>query len=162
MSPWHIPFLALTEHRLLPAGVHDLTLDEVETLFGRFQRTDRRRALFAKLVEYVNDVKGAGWNAGVIVDGSFVMPAVDEPEDIDILLVLPEDWDMTSEIRPFEYNLIARKRTRRRYGFDVFAVRARSPELQAMVAFFQQVNVKWSEPLGLPPGLVKGIVRIVP
>jgi len=116
--------------------------------------------LFAKLVEYVNDVKSAGIHARIIVDGSFIMGAVDEPEDIDVILVLPEDWDMASEIRPFEYNLIARKRTRRRYGFDVFAVRARSPEEQAMIAFFQQVNVKWNEPLGLPAGLGKGIVRV--
>jgi len=90
------------------------------------------------------------------------MPAVDEPEDIDIILVLPEDWDMAAGIRPFEYNLIAWSRTRRRFGFDVFAVRASSPEEQAMVAFFEQVNVKWTAPLGLPAGLGKGIVRITP
>lgn len=153
---------ALTEYRLLPIGVHDFTLVEVEVLFGGFQRSERRRGLFAKLVEYMDELKSAGWNARVMVDGSFVMPAVEEPEDIDVILVLPEDWDMASEIRPFEYNLIARKRTRRLYGFDVFAVRARSPEEQAMIAFFQQVNVKWNEPLGLPAGLGKGIVRIAP
>lgn len=153
---------ALTEHRLLPVGVHDCPLAEVEAVFGRFQRTERRPRLFAKLAEYVEEVKSTGWDARVIVDGSFVMAAVDEPEDIDMILVLPEGWDMTSEIRPFEYNLIARSRTRRAFGFDVFAVRARSPEEQAMIAFFQQVNVKWTEPLGLPAGLSKGILRIAP
>jgi hypothetical protein len=153
---------ALTEHHLLPVGIHDLTLSQVESLFGGFQRSERRARLFAKLVEYLDELKSAGWNARVIVDGSFVMPAVDEPEDVDIILVLPEDWDMSSGIRPFEYNLIARRRTRRRFGFDVFAVRASSPEEQAMVTFFQQVNVKWSVLLGLPPGLGKGIVRIAP
>ena len=55
---------------------------------------------------------------------------------------------MASEVWPFEYNLIARRRTRRHYGFDVFAVRARSPEEQAMIAFFQEINVKWNLPLG--------------
>lgn len=153
---------ALTEHRLLPVGVHDCTLAEVEALFGSFQRSERRQRLFAKLAEYMDEVKSAGWDARVIVDGSFVMAAVDEPEDIDVILVLPEEWDMASEIRPFEYNLIARKRTRRHYGFDVFAVKARSQEEQAMIAFFQQINVKWSQPLGLPAGLGKGIVRIAP
>jgi hypothetical protein len=152
---------SLTEHRLLPEGVHDLTLVAVEELFVT-SRTERRRALFTKLEEYVHEVESAGWGAHVIVDGSFVMPAVEEPDDIDVILVLPENWDMTAEIRPFEYNLIARRRTRKRYGFDVFAVRAGAPEERAMIAFFSQVNVKWNEPLGLPPGLSKGIVRIVP
>ena len=90
------------------------------------------------------------------------MAAVDEPEDIDIVLVLPEDWDMASELRPFEYNLISRRRTQRLYGFDVFAVRAGSPEETNILEFFQEVGPKWRKPFGLPAGLRKGIIRIVP
>jgi len=137
-------------------------MTELEQLFGRFQRSEQRRRLFTKLQEYVAEVRSAGWGAHVIVDGSFVMAAIDEPADIDVILALPEDWDMTSEVRPFEYSLISRSRTRKRYGFDVFAVRAGSSEERTMLEFFQQVNVKWNEILGLPSGLKKGIVRIVP
>jgi hypothetical protein len=151
-----------TEHHLLPEGVHDCTLAEVEAAFGEFQRSQRRMHLLARLRDYVEEVTRAGWDAQIVVDGSFVMPAVDEPEDIDLVLVLPEGWDLTAEVRPFEYNLVSRKRTRRLYGFDVFAVRAGSPEEALMLDFFQQVNVKWSKLLGLPNGLKKGIVRLVP
>jgi hypothetical protein len=152
----------LTEHRFLPPGVHDASLAEVEALFGAFQRTERRRRLFAKLREYVDEVGRATRAARVVVDGSFVMAAVDEPDDIDIILVLPEDWDMSSELRPFEYNLISRRRTRRLYGFDVFAVRAASPEETNILEFFQQVGPKWRAPFSLPAGLRKGIIRIAP
>ncbi len=152
----------LTEHLLLPVGVHELTLSEVEALFANPSQSPRRQALFAKLAEYLREVKVAGWNVQVIVDGSFVMPSVTAPEDIDVLLVLPDGWDMTATVRPFEYDLIARRRTRRRYGFDVFAARNGSQEERAMIEFFEQVNTKWNAPLGLPAGLKKGIVRITP
>lgn len=152
----------LTEHRLLPPGVHDASLADVEALFGVFQRSERRRRLFAKLLEYVDDVRRAVRGARVMVDGSFVMAAVDEPEDIDIVLVLPADWDMACELRPFEYNLISRRRTRRLYGFDAFAVRAGSPEETNIVEFFQEVGPKWRAPFGLPAGLRKGIIRLAP
>ena len=89
------------------------------------------------------------------------MAEVDEPADIDVVLVLPEEWDMAAEVRPFEYNLISRKRVRKKYGFDVFAVRANSPELTRWCEFFAQVNVKWCLPLGIPEGTTKGLLRIV-
>lgn len=152
----------LTEHRFLPSGVHDASLADVEVLFGVFQHSERRRRLFAKLTEYVDEVRRAAPSARVVVDGSFVMAAVDEPEDIDVILVLPGDWDMSAELRPFEYNLISRRRTQRFYGFDVFAVRSGSPEEANLLEFFQQVGPKWRKPFGLPAGLRKGIIRIAP
>src|SRR5262245_43049395 len=34
----------------------------------------------------------AGCGTSVILDGSFVMACVDEPDDIDLILILPPDW----------------------------------------------------------------------
>src|ERR1700678_2794197 len=72
----------LTEHGLLPEGIHRLTMEQVEALFGRFQRSERRCRLFAKLKEFVADCTLAGWVIAVIVDGSFIMGCVDEAGDI--------------------------------------------------------------------------------
>lgn len=72
------------------------------------------------------------------------------------------DWDFHADLMPFEYNLLWRKRTRERYGFDVFAVASGSPKEADFVAFFQQVNVRWCRLFGLPMEQSKGIVRVVP
>lgn len=152
---------AITEHNLLPPGIHDATIEKVRQHFGTFQKSDRRCRLFEKLTDYVKEVRDAGWDAEVIVDGSFVMSNIDEPDDIDLILVLPEDWDMTAEVKPFEYNLISKKRVQKHYGFDVRAVRANSPEKQEWIDFFSKVNPKWCQPYSIPIGTKKGIVRVV-
>ena len=35
-------------------------------------------------------------------DGSFIMRDVDEPGDIDVLLILPASWDFFKDLSPFE------------------------------------------------------------
>jgi len=150
----------LTREGLLPEGVHAASLGSVKQRFGQFQQSDCRCRLFKKLEDFVREVGGAGWRAHVIVDGSFVMACVDEPSDIDIILVLPKGWDMSAEVRPFEYNLLSRRRTRSRYGFDVIAVRSDSEEESYWIEFFRQVNTKWNNDLGLPVGLRKGLIRV--
>lgn len=148
---------------LLPEGLCDLTLEQVRSLFGQFQHSDRRCRLFEKLTRYVREVGQAGWGAKIVIDGSFVMSCVDAPEDVDLVLVLPTDWDIAAELRPHEYNVISKRMVRRLYGFDVFAVRAGSEEERRWLEFFAQVNVKWSNPpCRLPTGARKGLVRISP
>lgn len=151
-----------TDEGLLPEGVHDCSLQVLEQEFGRFQSSDRRCKLMEKLKEYISELRSTGWDAKVIVDGSFVMAKIDKPDDIDLILVLPDSWDMKAEVRPFEYNLISKRMTRRKYGFDVFAVPAQSDAERQWIEFFQQVDVKWLSKFGWPPGLKKGIVRVQP
>jgi hypothetical protein len=152
--------IKLDDRGHLPEGVHELSLEAIEELFGKHQRTNKRCKLLENLRKYVKEVADAPWEAQVIVDGSFVMQRVDEPGDIDIILVMPPDWDMAAEVKPFEYNLISRKRTRSKYGFDVFPVRSGSSGERDLVDFFQQVNVKWCSRLNFPLGLRKGIVKV--
>lgn len=152
----------MTAHKLLPPGIHDCTLEAVEDRFGRFQKTGRRPHLFKKLQEYVAEIQRANWSATIIVNGSFVMGAVEEPGDIDLILVLPPDWDMAADVKPFEYNLLSKKRVRRLYGFDVFAVRHGSTEEGEWISFFKRISPQWNSSLSLPVGLEKGLLRIVP
>jgi hypothetical protein len=81
--------LTLDERGLLPPGIHDATAKEVDDVFGLTAKSDRRMRLFAKFKELLAAVKRPDWSCQVMIDGSFVMKSVDDPNDIDILLVMP-------------------------------------------------------------------------
>ncbi|MGH9935029.1 MAG: DUF6932 family protein, partial [Blastocatellia bacterium] len=97
-----MPIPELNEDGLLPEGVHDCTLDEIGVRFGRFQVTDRRIQLFEKLRLLVEEERQAGLAIEMIVDGSFVTDKL-EPGDIDLLIVLPPDYNREGELAPFRY-----------------------------------------------------------
>jgi len=148
------------EYNLLPPGLHETSLEGVGERYGSFQGSDRRCRLFAKLKEYTEEIGKAASGAVVIVDGSFVMGGVDSPDDIDLILIMPDGWDFAAELKPFQYNIASKKMVKRKYGFDVRTVRANSPEMEEWVEFFSQVNVKWCATMGIPAGTKKGLVRI--
>ncbi len=86
---------------VLPEGVHSCTLDEVEQVFGRFTRSDCRQRLTQTLRRYIEDVRKARIAVAVIVDGSYIT-AKSEPNDIDLVLALRPDVDMSADVRPME------------------------------------------------------------
>jgi hypothetical protein len=152
--------LVFDDRHLLPHGIHDATLEEVAHHFGRFQRNDRRSILVQRLREYVGAVQQARIKGSLIVDGSFVMLGIDEPDDLDLVLVLSEDWDLTAELQPHQYNVVSKRRVRQVFEADVFIVLKGSPEENKWVAFFSQVNPKWCEAFAWPVDATKGLVRI--
>jgi hypothetical protein len=153
--------LTYDDRGLLPPGIHDATLTEIEASFARFQKSDRRITLFEKLKAYLAELGQTGWKCEVILDGSFVMPQVDEPNDIDLILVLPSDWDMSQPLRPFEYNVVSRTFTRRGYQIDVLPAAAGSEAERRYRLFFQRIRIEWCERFGWPAGSEKGLVRLV-
>ena len=152
--------LVLNQQQLLDDGVHDATLECVRALFGTFQRTSRRTRLFEKLSEYITEVRKADIAEAIIVDGSFIMGCIDEPEDIDVVLILKQDWDMTAELRPYQYNLISKRDVKRNYPFDLIPVLSGSDQESQWVEFFSRVNTKWYASHNFPVGATKGLVRI--
>jgi hypothetical protein len=136
---------------LLPEGLHDLTLDAIGDLFGRTGGNDRRFRLFEQLRSYVNEVKSVEGVEYLIVDGSFVT-SKEEPGDIDMILVLRSGRALNANWRPADYNLISRRRVRRRYEFDLLVARADGDELSNYVELFSQVR-------GVPDAR-KGSVRL--
>lgn len=153
--------LVFDDRNLLAPGVAEASLEEVEEHFARFQRSDRRIKLCGRPRDYVLDLRRAGCGRSVIIDGSFVMACVDEPEDIDLILVLPPDWDMAADLKPYQYNLVSKARVRRMYGIDVFPVRAGTVQEEEWISFFSEVNIKWCQRICWPPGTtMKGIVRV--
>jgi len=152
--------LELTRSGILPVDVHDGDLDDVESLFGGFQRSNRRVTLFRKLKEYVEALRSAEIQGWLIVDGSFVMGCVDEPDDIDVVLVLASNWDLTADLRPFQYNLVSKRDVRRRFPIEVFPVLEGSDAEKKWTEYFHQINIKWYEPHDFAVGSKKGLVRI--
>lgn len=146
--------------RLLPEGVHDATLEEVEAALSL---SGRRRTLFDNLKQYAASVRMTGWACQLLVDGSFVMPAVAEPNDIDIILVLPADWDMArTDFKPYEYNVLDKGHTRRAYRIEVYPVLPGSERYRSFFDLFTKIRVEWCRQFGLPEDARKGIVRLQP
>jgi hypothetical protein len=137
---------------LLPVGRHDCGLEEIRPRFGSFTSSDRRPTLFAKLEEFVREVRIAAFANSLLIDGSFVTAKL-APNDIDIVLVLPILHDLSADLPRVRYNLVSRKRVQKKYGFDIVAVRENTIEYEEAVEFFQRVRNE--------PGLRKGILRVL-
>jgi hypothetical protein len=138
---------------LLPEGLHDCTLDEVEERFGQFQRSDRRVRLVAELRKYCAELKDVGIARFIVVDGSFVT-AKEEPGDIDILLAVRADADLSQDLRPFEYRAVSKRKVKQRYPFDLLVAPEATEAYEKQLAFFSQVKER--------PGLRKGLLRVTP
>jgi len=147
---------------LLPPGIHSMTLDEIGELFGRFQRSDRRLKLVDRLRGFVKAVRDVNSRIEIFVDGSFIMSKVDEPGDIDVALILPADWNAKADLRPFEYNVVSKRMVRKLHGFDMLLGIQGQPTADEALGFFSKVNVKWHEPLGIPAGTLKGLIKVQP
>lgn len=145
---------------LLPPGIHAATLDEVE---AELARSSRRTLPFENLKRYVADVRLTGWDCRLIIDGSFVTPAVDDPNDIDAILVMPDGWDFTLRaFRPFEYNVLDIRRTKSAFKIEVFPVARGSNDERKLLHLFSGVREEWCLKFGWPVDIQKGLVEIVP
>jgi hypothetical protein len=139
------------EYGCLPEGIHDSTIDEAAGRFGVFQTSDRRLQLWAKFTDFMRELKVCDFIEAVLVDGSFVT-GTPEPNDIDLVLVVESNCDLSTDLPPVAYNLLAHHRVQRRFGFDIVVVKNDSANFGQAVAFFQQVKQR--------PDLKKGILRI--
>lgn len=152
--------LTFDERGLLPPGVHPATWDEVRDAFGRFQRTDRRIKLLERLQSYGEELRRAGVGQALVIDGSFILRAVDEPNDIDLILIFPPGWDESADLLPHQYNLVSKMRVRREFGFDVFGVSQGTEEERSWLSFFSNGGVRWGNHFGWPLDLQKGLVKV--
>jgi hypothetical protein len=153
--------IPLTEFGLVPPGVHDCTLDVVAETFGRFQHSDRRPNLLERLRIFIKEVWEVDAEIQVLVNGSFVMGHVDEPGDIDVILILPATWDFSATLPPYKYNIVSKRMVRKLYRFDMLVGVAGQPSEAEAIRFFSELNVKWIVPLGIPAGTQKGLIRVM-
>ncbi len=134
-----MPIPALDEEGFLPPGVHECDLGEIKERFGQFRGSDRRAKLCAKLKDFVAELQRTGLAEWLIVNGSFAT-AKSEPEDIDLVVVLPAAHDFASDLLPDAYNFVSRNRVARRYGFDIFVAADGTPLFFRYVAYFQEIK----------------------
>lgn len=113
-----MPIPPLNAIGLLPAGIHDATLDAVRERFGAFHRSDRRVQLFSRLEQLLASLRRSKLFVAVIVDGSFVT-AKPQPEDVDLIIILQRDHDWKADLGPSDYALVSRSALRRKFDFDV-------------------------------------------
>lgn len=133
---------------VLPAGIHDCTLEEVVERFGRFGRTGVRHGLTAKLQTFVAEAHATNVVVWLGIDGSYITTK-QEPNDIDMVLALNADHDFASPIQPSIYNVVSRRRVKKRYDFDILAAPENSTALQDHLEFFQRTRD------GKPKGLLR-------
>ncbi len=142
---------------VLPEGIHPGTIEEVDEAFGRFQRTDRRIRLTAQLRELLNDARRSGIVAALVIDGSYVTRK-DEPGDIAIVVAIRPDFDLSQELRPFEYRVVSKRMIRLGHQFDARVLVDGSELYHEAVDFFARVRRDDPDQADLPPR--KGLVRI--
>jgi len=157
---------SLDEDGLLPVGIHDCTLAELREAFGqsRWVRSQpdsgrevlcqQRGMLCTRLEAYLDEIRRANIEAEILVNGSFVTDKPD-PNDIDLIVVLPASHDFSREPSPREYNLLSKKRVRAGgFPFDILVVPGGSPEFATALALFQKVRDR--------ANLAKGLLRVRP
>jgi hypothetical protein len=143
----------LNEQGLLPPGIHDATLEVIENRFGAFRVSDQRVRLMAQLSEFVEEARRCAVVVGVIVDGSFIT-SKQEPNDIDVILLLDPDQDLAQDLPPVEYNVLSSRRVRKRWNIDVLVAPEGSCVMSTYVELFAAVREQ--------PGAEKGLVRVCP
>lgn len=143
---------------VLPVGVHDCTIEEIEAAFGRFQKSDKRMRLTEKLRTYLDEARRSGLLRAVIIDGSYVMGS-DEPEDIDLIVVLPAGYTWPDELKPFQYNAVVKQGIKRRFSFDAFPRIEGTEAYDQLLAFFMSVNL--NKHAGLTSRPHKGVLRVM-
>jgi hypothetical protein len=144
------------DDNVLPEGVHECSVEELEARFGRFQRSDRRMRLTERLKQYLEAAKQSGIVKAVIIDGSYATNK-DVPEDIDLIAVLSAEFDWTQELRSHQANVIDKAAIRRDYRFDGFAYKEGEAGLDKLMADFALVTEKYE---GLTAKTRKGMVRV--
>jgi len=132
-------------------------MDEVEATFGRFQRSDRRIHLSKRLRSFIDDARQSGIVAAVIIDGSYVTAKL-EPDDVDLIVVLRGDFDLSQELRPFEYDIRSRRMVKQLYHFDIFVDLDGSESYASHVRFF--ARVKLDDPAQETGESSKGLLRV--
>jgi hypothetical protein len=125
------------------------------------QSSPRRIQLFRQLLAYVAELATLPIAGTIIVDGSFVMTSVKEPNDIDLLLTFPKGTDFVWQFSRKERRLISRRRVSARYDIDIIVARESSAAQRMAISLFGDVNPKWRQQLHWPLTTKKGIVRIV-
>jgi hypothetical protein len=91
--------------------MHASSVEELRARFGSFQVSDRRPSLMQNLEAFLGEARSSGMFRVVIVNGSFVTGKPD-PNDIDLLLVVPSGHNFDADLTPTQYRVVDSRRVR--------------------------------------------------
>jgi hypothetical protein len=162
-----MPIPKLDENGLLPVGIHDCTFAELEAEFGQNhwvadEASETRREVLCphrgrlcdRLRVYLAELRSVGFDVEVLVNGSFVTIKPD-PNDIDLIVVLPAGHDFSRALPLREYNLLSRRRLREAgYPFDVLVAAEGDTAYETALRLFRRVRDR--------DDLSKGLLRVRP
>jgi hypothetical protein len=138
---------------LLPPGIHDCTLAEIQRVFCG---SARRIKLFGQLNRFIQNELPHIPGATIYVDGSFVRSKPD-PDDVDLILDLSLGSQTQAESNFFK-TCAARERWKSSYHVDVYPYHPDLPK--NLVSYFQYVGIKAAAELNIPSQHPKGILRL--
>lgn len=147
-----MPIPNLDAHGLLPAGVHNCTLMEIEAVFAG---NVHRRRLYRGFASCFKDELRARFAAPILVDGSFVTSA-EAPNDVDVVLdaMQASREDQRQCLRFWSSH---RRRLMSEYRVDLWP---NLPGGEDMAAFFQGMRARDAKFADLNEHHRKGILRI--
>lgn len=151
-----VPIPELTEHGLLPLGVHPATLEEVVARFG----TDnpRRVRLGEALTRFVDLLRAFGLFTNVFVDGSFTTDR-ELPGDVDVIAHLPVSKIKTELHRHARWAELERDLVKQTFEVDLLIEPSEAGHAM-MVAFFQTLKAKDLISRKVPASHRRGILKV--
>ena len=125
----------------LPKSVHQATIDEVITRFGG--GTSRRQTVTARLQRIYQLAKHTGKLQRLIIFGSYIT-AKPEPNDIDVVLIFDDDFDITACDEETKM-LLDHQQATEAFGGSIFWIRPSLLFLQTLDEFIEGWQVKRDE-----------------
>lgn len=103
----------------LPEGIYPTTIEEIDRVFGTTMGRESRPDLMGKLRNFIKEVAEVGWIKAIIVNGGFVSLRP-EPNDIDILIVLDDNYVNSSSPSAMEENILDKRYLMRHYSIHLY------------------------------------------
>lgn len=133
----------------LPEGLHQATIDEVIAQFGR--GTSQREIMSARLRRIHQLAKDTNHLQRLIIFGSYIT-SKPEPNDIDLVLIFDDDFDITTCAED-EKRLLNHQQATNEFGASVFWIRPSLLFLETLDEFILGWQVKRD-------GTRRGIVEV--
>jgi hypothetical protein len=152
-----VPISPLTLQGILPEGIYECTLNEIEAVFVTNAQRKSLWSEFRVFIEWVKSMKTFDY---LYIDGSFVTRKTttdDEPNDIDCVLELPPPSPSVKQM--IDANLLNHGYVKDKYKVDLYIV-VRYQKENDLREFFQYLRPEEAMSRGLKAGDKKGILKI--
>jgi hypothetical protein len=141
---------------ILPTGIHDCDLSEIESVFVY---NNRRQFIWQSLTSYFSQIKSVSDIDIICIDGSFVTNK-EEPNDVDIVVEF-SDYGRLRDLSMSIPDLFMRQIVREKFGIDLLPFfHYPLSDKNDIREFFQLLRPQEAIDRGVSAGTKKGILRI--